>query len=396
MGLVSPLGDTPDSFLVGLMECRSCLEPLSIFDMGFDTPPVVGQICSPLPVDRRRGFRFSRTDRLAILAAQHAIAQVAGADDELLESGVVIGTTVAGLGEIEAEISADPRRYYRKGAFSTVTSYQGSHVTDAVSAYFGLRGPRIGLSVACASGAMAIALGAGMVLDGTVPMVIAGGSDALSPFTTSGFNALQALDPQPCRPFDKDRKGLNLGEGAAVLVLETIEHARERNAPIWGVLRGWAMTNDAYHLTAPQEHGRGVADSMIQAMKMAGVAPDDIGYLNAHGTGTLLNDTAEVRGYELAFANRSKPIPVSSTKSYFGHCLGAAGSLEAVVTLLSVRSGALFPTLRLSDPIDSPVVDWLVGKPRRQPALLGMTVSAGFGGSNTCLIFGLDDGFDPV
>ena len=396
IGLISPLGSNLDSFQVGLLECRSCLEALDIFESGLDAAPVVAQIRQPLTVEERPGFRFSRTDRFGILAARGTLAEVAKECSDYRESGVVVATTVAGLGEIEPRIIADPRGYYRQGGFSTVTSYQSSHVADAVGAYFGLRGPRYGVNIACASGAIAIVLAAKMVLDGTAPMALAGGSEALCPFTLSGFNALQALDPEPCRPFDKNRKGLNLGEGAAILVLETLERARARQAQIWAVLRGWGMTNDAFHLTAPDEQGRGLAESMTLAMKMAGVGPDEICYVNAHGTGTSLNDAAEIKAYESAFRDRRHPIPVSSSKSYFGHCLGAAGALESVVTILSARLGILFPTLRLNDPIESPVVDWLVGEPRRQRVPLGMTVSAGFGGSNTSLIFGLDDGSDRV
>jgi 3-oxoacyl-(acyl-carrier-protein) synthase len=227
-----------------------------------------------------------------------------------------------------------------------------------------------------------------MLRDGVVAVALAGGSDALCPFTLSGFSSLQALDAGPCRPFDKERAGLNLGEGAAVLVLETLEGAAARGAPILAILRGWAMTNDAFHPTAPHSEGRGLAACMVAAMKMAGVTPDEIGYVNAHGTGTPLNDAAETKAYESAFGARSQPIPVSSTKSYFGHCLGAAGALEAAITICGIRRGALFPTLRLSDPIDSPAVDWLMGAPRFEPLPLAMTVSAGFGGSNAALIFG--------
>jgi 3-oxoacyl-[acyl-carrier-protein] synthase II len=235
---------------------------------------------------------------------------------------------------------------------------------------------------------MAIALAANMLLDGAAPMMLAGGSDALCPFTLSGFNSLQALDPDPCRPFDRNRKGLNLGEGAAVFVLETLERAEARNANVLAVLRGWAMTNDAFHSTAPQTEGNGLADCMRLAMEMAEVSGDNIGYVNAHGTGTPLNDVAETSAYETAFRERKRPIPVSSTKSYFGHCLGAAGALEAVIAIIAVRCGALLPTLRLADPIESPSVDWLRGKVLRQEVPLAMSVSAGFGGSNAALIFG--------
>jgi 3-oxoacyl-[acyl-carrier-protein] synthase II len=196
------------------------------------------------------------------------------------------------------------------------------------------------------------------------------------------------LDPNPCTPFDQNRKGLNLGEGAAVLVLETLATAAKRNANVLAMLRGWAMNNDAFHPTAPQKEGNGLADCIRLSMEMAEISADDIGYINAHGTGTPLNDSAEASAYETAFRGRKCPIPVSSTKSYFGHCLGAAGSLEAAITIMAIRAGALIPTLRLSDPIESPGVDWLRGEVKYQPLPSAMSASSGFGGSNTVLIFG--------
>ena len=226
-------------------------------------------------------------------------------------------------------------------------------------------------------------------------MILAGGSDALCPFTLSGFNSLQALDAEPCRPFDQNRKGLNLGEGSAVLVMETLASAKARGAEGLAVLCGWAMTNDASHPTAPHKEGIGLAACIRLAMEMASVGADEIGYVNAHGTGTPLNDIAETHAYEAAFRERSSPIPVSSTKSYFGHCLGAAGALEAAITIMAIHSGALLPTLRLTDPIASPGVDWLRGEVRRQPLPLAMSVSVGFGGSNAALIFGGDGSDRP-
>ncbi len=395
IGVVSPFGRGLDALSSGLLECRSCLKPLSIFEAGLDSPPTVAEIKELPDVGDRPNFRLSRTDHLAVLAALDA-AKGAGDCDDFLESGAIVATTVGGLSDIDPSIVSNPAEYYRAGQFAHATSYSSSHAADAVGAWLGLRGPCWGVSVACASGAMAIALAAGMVIAGDVPIMLAGGSDALAAYTLSGFNSLQALDPDPCRPFDKYRKGLNLGEGAAVFVLETVAHARARKAPILAILRGWAMTNDAFHQTAPDEQGRGLANSIGSAIAMAGVEPDAVGYVNAHGTGTLLNDVAEVKAYEMAFHGRRYPIPVSSTKSYFGHCLGAAGTLEAAVTVVSMRNATLFPTLRLTDPIESPVVDWLRGEPRRQPTPVGMTVSAGFGGSNTSLVFELADDSNNV
>jgi 3-oxoacyl-[acyl-carrier-protein] synthase II len=158
------------------------------------------------------------------------------------------------------------------------------------------------------------------------------------------------------------------------------------------VLRGWAFSNDAFHPTAPDEQGRGVAASVVQAMRVSGVDAEDIGYVNAHGTGTPLNDVAEARGYEVAFRSRSRPVPVSSTKSYMGHTLGAAGAVEAIITILALRSQRLFPTLRLAEPIDSPSIDWLTGGGREASMSVAMSVSAGFGGSNAALVFAVGTG----
>ncbi len=385
VGVVSPYGIGLDCLQEGMLSGKCCLTPAKDAYPGFTG--TTAPICVPLPAEGSRS-RYSRTDRLAAVAARDAVAHFDCESAAFRESGVVMASTVAGLTEIDPEIAQDPAAWYRRGGLSRAASYPVAHVADAVGEHLGICGPRCAVSVACASGAMAIALAANLLLDGVAPMMFAGGSDALCPFTLSGFSSLQALDPSPCRPFDQNRKGLNLGEGSAVLVLETLAGARARDANVLAVLRGWAMTNDAFHPTAPQQQGSGLAECMRRAMEIAEVGRGEIGYVNAHGTGTPLNDIAEANAYETAFRGRSLPIPVSSTKSYFGHCLGAAGALEAAITITAIRSGALFPTLRLTDPIESPGVDWLRGEVRRQPLPLAMSASAGFGGSNTVLIFG--------
>jgi len=390
IGVVSPLGHGAGSLLRGLLESRSCLGPLTLFDSGIEAV-TVAEAPEPLPPVSVPGYRPSRTDTLGVLAARASSSQVFPHCADYRKTGVVMATTVGGLSEIEAEITVDPCGHYRSGSFGAVTSYQTSQVASCIAADMGLEGPCVGVSVACASGAMAIALGARMILDGTAPMMLVGGSEALCAFTVGGFNALQALDPEPCTPFDTGRRGLNLGEGAVVLVLESLGRSRARGAEVLSILMGWGMSNDAYHPTAPHPDGLGLSESMGAAMRMASVDPGRIGYLNAHGTGTSLNDEAEVKAIEAAFRDRKRPLPVSSTKSYFGHCLGAAGALEAAVTILSLRSGVLPPTLRLTDPLESEKIDWLVGAPRRESITAAMTASAGFGGSNTSLVFGVAD-----
>jgi 3-oxoacyl-[acyl-carrier-protein] synthase II len=386
IGIVTPFGGT-DALLDGLMECRSCLEPLAIFESDINPAPTVGQIRKLPDVEDRFGSRLSRTDKLSIIASQRALDHAALAQTDAARSGVVIATTIGGISELSPQISKDPRAYYRRNGFPI--SYQRGHAADVVSSFLGSKGPRLGISTACASGSMALAIAARMILSGSASVMLAGGGEALCWFSLSGFNSLQALDPGLCRPFDQERNGLNVGEGAAMLVLEDLQHARDRKAEVLAVLRGWGMSNDAYHLTAPDENGRGLAESMRIALSMAGVKADQIGYVNAHGTGTYLNDVAEVKAYESAFESCSKRIPVSSSKSYFGHCLGAAGALEAAVSILSLRHGVLFPTLRLKNPIESPRIDWIMDGIRHTPVSLAISASAGFGGSNTSLVFGL-------
>ena len=384
IGVVSPYGTGLSRLQAGMLAGQCCLAPAMDLYPGFQGTVAPVSALPPL----HDSHRYSRSDQLAMVAARDAVADLAGSCSSFRESGIVMASTVAGLTEIDPEISRGPAAWYRHGGLSRAASYSVSRVAASVGERLDIQGPSCAVSVACASGAISVVLAANMLLDEAAPMVLAGGSDALCPFTLSGFNSLQALDAEACRPFDQNRKGLNLGEGAAVLVLETLAHARQRDAEILAVLRGWAMTNDAYHPTAPQKDGLGLATCIQRSLDMAECGIDEVGYVNAHGTGTPLNDIAETHAYEQAFHGRSRPIPVSSTKSYFGHCLGAAGALEAAITIMAMRAGVLLPTLRLTDPIESPQVDWLRGEPRRQPLPVAMSVSAGFGGSNVALVFG--------
>jgi 3-oxoacyl-[acyl-carrier-protein] synthase II len=387
VGVVSPYGIGLDCLQAGMLSGTSCLEHTNDVYPGFEGTTAQVRGLPQLP--KESSARYSRTDQLAIVAAQDAMANSGRDSSAFRESGVLMANTVGGLTEIDAGIAKDPAAWFRRpGGLLRGASFPIAHVAEAVGEHFGIRGPRCAISVACASGAMSIALAANMLLDGAAPIILAGGSDPLCAFTLSGFNSLRALDPNPCSPFDQNRNGVNLGEGSAVLVLETLAGATARNAKIMAVLRGWAMSNDAFHTTAPDKEGTGLADCIRLSMEMAEVSGDEIGYVNAHGTGTPLNDIAEANAYETAFHGRKHPIPVSSTKSYFGHCLGAAGALEAAITIMAIRSGALLPTLRLANPIESPGVEWLRGEAKRQPLPLAMSASSGFGGSNTVLIFG--------
>ena len=221
IGVVSPYGIGWDALRDGMLAGKCCLQPATDLYPGFQgTLARVGEL-PHLP----ESHHFSRSDKLAVVAAQDAVSGFSGSSATLRASGIVMASTVAGLSEIDAEIAKGAADWYRHGGLKRAASYSVSCVGAAVGKHLQIDGPACTVSVACASGAMSIALGANMLLDGAAPMVLAGGSDALCPFTLSGFNSLQALDPEPCRPFDQNRQGLNLGEGAAVLLLETLAHA---------------------------------------------------------------------------------------------------------------------------------------------------------------------------
>jgi 3-oxoacyl-[acyl-carrier-protein] synthase II len=395
IGVVSPFGLGVHALMGGLLAERGGIAPLTLFPTTLEVSPVVGQVNDALEPGPDTARGWSRTDRLAVSAAREAWAQAGLGVSERAHAGVVLATTVGGLSDIEPEAACDPTAYYRGRGLGPASAFAVSHPAAVVAGVLGVGGPSLGISVACASGAVAIADAARRVQRGEVDVAVAGGTDALCPFTLAGFQSLQSLDPEPCRPFDRTRRGLNLGEGAGILVLETLERARARGAEVLAVLRGWAFTNDAFHPTAPEEQGRGVASCLSGALRMAGVDAADVGYLNAHGTGTPLNDVAEARAYESVFSSRAVPLPVSSTKSHIGHTLGAAGAVEAAIAILALRAQRLFPTLRLSDPIDSPSVDWMLGGGREATLRVTASVSAGFGGSNAALVFAVPEDDRP-
>jgi len=387
LGVVSPFGCGRAALLAGLLAERSAIGPLTLFPTTLEGPPVVGQVNGAIEENASSPHWWSRTDRLAVTAAREAWADAGLTPADRDRCAVVLATTVGGLSDIDPEAACDPAAYYRSRGLGPAAAFAVSHAGDVVASALGLSGPSIGVSVACASGAVAVADAARRIQRGETPIALAGGSDALCAFTIAGFQSLQSLDPAPCRPFDRSRRGLNLGEGSGILVLEDLQRARARGAEVLAVLRGWAFSNDAFHQTAPDEQGRGVAASVVQAMRVAGVDAESIGYLNAHGTGTPLNDVAEARGYEAAFHSLSRPLPVSSTKSYIGHLLGAAGAVEAIITVLALRSQRLFRTLRLAEPINSPSIVWMTRGGRETMMSVAISVSAGYGGSNAALVF---------
>lgn len=254
---------------------------------------------------------------------------------------------------------------------------------------YNLLGPNMTVSTACASGTDAIGIAAREIVAGKSHIMIAGGVDVLSDFALIGFNALQALTDDKIRPFDRNRSGLALGEGAAFIVLESKEHAVDRGAKLYGQIMGYSSRADAHHLTGPHKEGRGLADAVGQAIIEANLLPQDISYINAHGTGTIYNDLMETKVVKKVFGENAYGIPISSTKSMLGHSFGAAGAIEAICCILAVKRNIIPPTINLCEKDPECDLDYVPHTARKQDLKVAMSMSAGFGGQNSVLIAGV-------
>lgn len=339
----------------------------------------------PLPVSRRLLKRMSRTDVLGVIAAHEAIAQASEVSPLPRERAVVsTGTSTGGLLEGEDYYFRRLVRGRRRAPASRVLQQPTSGPSDAVAHLFGLGGGVLSNATACASAGAAIGMAADLLRSGHADVGIAGGSDALCRLTYSGFNVLQAVDPGPCTPFGADRKGITLGEGAAYLVLERWDDAIARGAKILAEFCGYGATCDAHHPTAPAEDGRGADAAMRAALADSHATSEQVDYVNAHGTGTLLNDSAETRAIVSAIGTE---VPVSSSKSYFGHTLGASGAVEAVITVLALIDQLAPPTLRLDQPAADCILDYIPHTPRPMAMENILSNTFGFGGSNVSLLF---------
>lgn len=383
-GIVCAIGSNKAEVWQAIRESRDGIAKLTRFDDSFPTDlaaEVRGEV--RLPVAKREAKRFSRTDLLAIAAADEAIAQASEQSPLPRDRTIVAtGTSTGGLYEGEDYYFDRLVRGRGRARASRVLQQPTSAPSDAVARAFSLGGGVISNATACASAGAAIGMAADYLRSKHAAVAIAGGSDALCRLTYSGFNVLQAVDAAPCTPFDAERKGITLGEGAAYLVLERWDDAVARGAVIVAELCSYGASCDAHHPTAPAEDGRGAEAAMRMAMTQAEIAGVD--YVNAHGTGTLLNDSAESRAIAAAVGVNT---PVSSSKSYFGHTLGASGAVEAVISILALREQLAPPTLRLRAAAPDPALDFIPHTPRPLPMEHVLSNTFGFGGSNVSLVF---------
>jgi 3-oxoacyl-[acyl-carrier-protein] synthase II len=339
----------------------------------------------------RRSDRFTQ---LALTAAGEALED-AGLSEEIPgdpdRSACIIGTGIGGITTIEEQHTIMQERGPEKVSPLGIPILMANAASGVVSMKYGLRGQSFGTVSACSAGAHAIGMAARLIAYGDADRAVAGGTEStLTPLTIAGFSKMEALSKEGVsRPFDRRRDGFVLGEGAGVLMLEEESAARERGARVLGVLKGYASTSDAYHLTAPEPEGRGARRAIELALEDAGASPADVAYVNAHGTSTPLNDRAETEAIKAALGERAASVPVSSTKSTIGHLLGAAGAVEAIATLLALRDRIAPPTLNYEEPDEGLDLDYVPGKARPLAAgegpVLGISNSFGFGGHNVVL-----------
>ncbi len=387
LGIVSPYGAGVKTFWAGLAAGACAIRPITLIE----TEGFRSRIAAEVPADAVEGLgvsaRRARADRLAVVAAREALADADLTRAERAETALVVGAVGGGMLEGEAWYWEETRTgrpsSSRRRALASILP---STHAGTLGFRLGLGGPTETVVMACASGAAAIALGADLIREGMVSCALVGGVDALTRICFMGFNALRLLDPEPCRPFDQERKGMSIGEAAAFLVLEEEGRARARGARCHGELLGAAVTTDAHHVTAPHPEGEGMVRAMAQALAAARLAPGDIGYVNAHGTGTLQNDRTEALALAQVFG--AGRVLVSSSKSLVGHTMAAAGAVEALATLLALEHGLVPPTAHLERVDPAVPFDCVPGAARQAPIERALSNSFGFGGQNASLIFG--------
>ena len=396
-GMLSPVGNNLEDSWQGLIAGRSGAGPITRFDAsGFDVRFAceVKDFSTEGVIDRKDAKRMDRFVQFAVMASHEALKN-AGLDLETADReriGVIIGSGIGGMETFETQ----HRNLVEKGPGRVspffIPMMIGDMAAGQVSIQFGLKGPNFGTVSACASGAHAIGEALRLIRAGDADAIVCGGAEAtISPMAVAGFSNMKALstrndDPQRAsRPFDTSRDGFVIGEGAGILVLETEEHARRRGATLLCEVAGYGASGDAYHMTSPCVDGEGAARAMKRALQDAGMAYEEIGYINAHGTSTPAGDPIEVTAVKTVFGDHARRLMMGSTKSMTGHLLGAAGGLEAVVTALVLARGIIPPTINLETPDPTCDLDFIPNQARTHRVTAALSNSFGFGGHNVTL-----------
>jgi 3-oxoacyl-[acyl-carrier-protein] synthase II len=392
IGVFCSTGKNAGEFLQSLKDGQSGIGPITLFD----TSKYPCKIGAEIKDYRAEGFfkkkelkKLSRADQFGLIASEEAVKASGIHSYPSEEVGVCLGAGAGGMFEAET--------YHRevlikgKSKPSLLWPFIPSYTTDRVAERFGFSGPKFTVTTACSSSATAIGYGADLIRSGKSKAVLCGGSEALTELTFGGFNSLKATDPSPCKPFDRKRAGMSLGEGAGILILEDLDEAEKRGVKSVAEFLGYGIGGEAYHITAPEPTGMNEARIMKEALEESGLASTEVDYINAHGTGTPLNDKVETLSIKNAFGERAYSIPISSIKSSVGHCLGAAGAMEAIASVLSMVHRFIPPTLNHQEGDEDCDLDYVPEKSREAEVRVVLSNSFAFGGNCTTLVLGKYD-----
>ncbi len=395
IGVLSAIGTGLQEFSKGLQRGANGIAPIAAFDTHELRCRLGAEVRDFFPehhFSARSLRRMDRCSQLAVVAARQAmrmagiedIAGIADSDLDPARVGISLGTTLGGMVNAtryyEDLARAGQRRVTRLHDYPLYTP--GARIIEE----WGFTGPNWAFSTACSSGNVAIGYAADLLRSGQLDMVLAGGTDTMAKMTIAGFNAMRNVSSDAIRPFDRDRSGVILGEGAAVLCLESERSMRRRRSRPLAEVLGYGMSSDAYHMTAPDPTGRGPALAMTRALRQAGIEPAQVGYVNAHGTGTRHNDETESRALRKVFGAAADGLPVSSTKSMHGHALGAAGAIEAVAVIAGLLGGFVPPTINYQTPDPRCDLDYVPNVAREHRYDIALSNNFGFGGNNCALI----------
>lgn len=399
MAAVTPIGNSLQESWANLVAGVNGVAPITLFDASEFETRIAAELKGFDPsrsINPKEARRMDRFLQIAIVAAAQLMedAGLVIAEELASEVGVILGCGLGGLSTIEdfhaKLMQAGPRRispFYIPMLIANMAAGQ-------VAMFTGAKGPNLVTTSACASSTHAIGYAFADVALGRVKACITGGVEStITPMGVSGFNAMKALSTRndepskASRPFDAQRGGFVIGEGAGFLLLEELEHAKARGARIYAEIIGYGASDDAYHIAAPEESGTGMAQAMQAALREAGISPEDVDFINAHGTSTKLNDKTETRALKTVFGDHAYRMPITANKSMIGHLLGAAGGAEAVFTVMSLATGIIPPTINYEEPDPDCDLDYTPNTAREVPVTVGMSNSFGFGGTNASLLF---------
>jgi len=399
VGMVTPVGLDTEASWEGLIAGKSGIGPITQFDDKEVPTQIAGEVKgfdAAKYIEPKEIKKMDRFIHLAIAASQMAMddAKLAISPENADRVGVIAGAGIGGLPAIERSYNAYREKGYRRITPFFIPMSIINELAGHISMRFGAKGPNISVVTACATGTHSIGDAFKWIQRGDADAMFAGGAEScICPLGVGGFNAMKALstrnnEPERAsRPFDTQRDGFVMGEGAGIIILEDLESARKRGARILAEVIGYGASGDAYHITSPAPNGEGAARCMNMAIKDARISPADIGYINAHGTSTKYGDELETMAIKTVFGDQAYKVPVSSTKSMIGHLLGAAGGVEAVISILALERGILPPTINLENPDPECDLDYIPNTARKKPVEIVMSNSFGFGGTNATIVF---------